>query len=77
MTHAPKHLLCFEGGNALTSFRAKALTARLARACSRIAGVTARHVHWAWSDAPLDGAARDKLAALLTYGDPAVASDGA
>ncbi|MDH4060715.1 MAG: phosphoribosylformylglycinamidine synthase, partial [Aquincola sp.] len=66
-----------EGGNALTSFRAKALTARLARACSRIAGVTARHVHWAWSDAPLDGAARDKLAALLTYGDPAVASDGA
>jgi phosphoribosylformylglycinamidine synthase len=33
-------------------------------------------VHWAWSDAPLDRAAQDKLAALLTYGDPAPASAG-
>jgi hypothetical protein len=34
-------------------------------------------VHWAWSDAPLDRAAQDKLAALLTYGDPAPASQPA
>jgi len=77
MTHAPKHLLCFEGGNALSSFRAQGLTARLAQGCAHIAGVTARHVHWVWSDAPLDGAARDKLAALLTYGDAAPAGEGA
>jgi phosphoribosylformylglycinamidine synthase len=76
MTTAPKHLLHFEGGNALSDFRAQGLLARLSAACPRITGVTARHVHWAWSDAPLDRAAQDKLAALLTYGDPAPASAG-
>lgn len=64
-----KHLLHFEGGNALSGFRAQALLARLAAVSPRITGVAARHVHWAWSDAPLDAATRDKLAALLTYGD--------
>jgi len=74
MSAPPKHLLHFEGGNALSSFRAQALLGRLAAACPRIVGVTARHAHWAWSDAPLDGAARDKLAALLAYGDAADAT---
>ena len=77
MSASPKHLLHFEGGNALSAFRAQALLARLSEACPRIVGVGARFVHWAWSDAPLDGAARDKLAALLAYGDTAQASDGA
>ena len=78
MPASPKHVLHFEGGNALSAFRAQALLARLAGACPRIGGVSARHVHWAWSDAALDGAARDKLAALLAYGDPApAAADGA
>jgi phosphoribosylformylglycinamidine synthase len=71
MSASPKHLLHFEGGNALSAFRAQALLARLAEASSRISGVSARHVHWVWSDAPLDGAARDKLGALLAYGEPA------
>ncbi|MES2956949.1 MAG: phosphoribosylformylglycinamidine synthase, partial [Pseudomonadota bacterium] len=71
MSASPKHLLHFEGGSALSAFRASALMARLTQACPRIAGVSARHVHWVWSDAPLDGPARDKLAALLTYGDAA------
>src|SRR5688572_21920913 len=78
MTSAPKHLMHFEGGNALSAFRAQGLLARLAQACPRIVGLTARHVHWVWSDAALDRAALDKLAALLTYGDPAPAdADGA
>ena len=71
MSASPKHLLHFEGGNALSSFRAQAVLGRLAAACPRIVAVTARHVHWVWSDVALDGSATDKLAALLAYGDAA------
>ncbi len=60
-------LLHFEGGNALSPFRARALLAALQSACSRITGVAARHVHWVAFDAP--AADLDKLQALLTYGD--------
>ncbi len=77
MTTAPKHLMHFEGGNALSAFRAQALLARLAQACPRIVGVSARHVHWVWSELPLDRPTQDKLAALLTYGEPARAGEGA
>ena len=73
MSASPKHLLHFEGGNALSAFRAQALLTRLSAACPRIDGIGARHVHWAWSDAPLTVAARDKLGALLAYGEPAAA----
>ncbi|MDP1690835.1 MAG: phosphoribosylformylglycinamidine synthase [Burkholderiaceae bacterium] len=74
MSASPKHLLHFEGGNALSTFRAATLLARLRAACPRIDSLSARFVHWAWSDAALDGSARDKLAALLAYGDSAPAS---
>ncbi|RTL43916.1 MAG: phosphoribosylformylglycinamidine synthase [Burkholderiales bacterium] len=67
------HLTPFEGGNALSDFRAKALLARLQGVSDRITGITARAVHWVWTDAPLDAAARERFAALLTYGEPAVA----
>ncbi|NRF68936.1 phosphoribosylformylglycinamidine synthase [Aquincola sp. S2] len=70
MTVAPKHLMHFEGGDALSAFRAQALLARLQAASPRITGVAARHVHWAWSDQPLDRGALDKLEGLLRYGDP-------
>ena len=69
-----KHLLHFEGGNALSAFRAQALLPRLQAVSARIVGVSARHVHWVWSDTALDAAATDKLAALLTYGDAAETS---
>ncbi|MEK8052452.1 phosphoribosylformylglycinamidine synthase [Ideonella sp. DXS22W] len=59
-----------EGGNALSAFRAQALLPRLQAVSERITGVAARHVHWVWSDAALDAGARDRLAGLLTYGDP-------
>src|SRR5262245_54598608 len=61
-------LLHFEGGNALSDFRAQALLPRLQAISGRITAVKARYVHWVSSEAALDGAARDKLAALLTYG---------
>ncbi len=69
MTATPLHLMHFEGGAALSAFRAQALLARLQAACPRITGVAARHVHWAGFDAAPAGAEVDKLAALLTYGD--------
>jgi phosphoribosylformylglycinamidine synthase len=72
---SPQHLTPFEGGNALSAFRALALLPRLQTVSERIAGVSARHVHWVWSDSALDRTAHDTLSALLTYGDPAEAVD--
>ena len=69
MTPNPKHLTPFDGGNALSGFRAQALLQRLQLACDRVTGVQARHVHWVWSDAPLVAADSARLAALLDYGD--------
>ncbi|HNB46198.1 MAG TPA: phosphoribosylformylglycinamidine synthase, partial [Burkholderiaceae bacterium] len=71
-----KHLQHFEGGIALSAFRVQALLPRLQAVSSRIVGISARHVHWVWSDAALDAAAQAKLGALLTYGDPYVAPAG-
>ncbi|MGY4828705.1 phosphoribosylformylglycinamidine synthase [Sphaerotilaceae bacterium SBD11-9] len=69
MTSTPKQLLHFEGGNALSAFRAQALLPRLQAVSPRITGVHARHVHWVWSEAKLDAQAADKVEALLRYGD--------
>jgi phosphoribosylformylglycinamidine synthase len=73
VTSTPKHLTHFEGGNALSAFRALALLPRLQAVSPRISGIAARHVHWVCSDAPLERADVDKLSALLRYGDPYVA----
>jgi len=70
MTSPPKHLLHFEGGSALSAFRAQALWSRLQSVAQRVGAVHARHVHWVWSDAALTSAERDKLGALLRYGEP-------
>ncbi|WP_235835168.1 phosphoribosylformylglycinamidine synthase [Piscinibacter terrae] len=70
MTSSPKHLLHFEGGNALSAFRAQALLPKLQAINPKITGVAARHVHWAWAETPLAADAKDKLASLLRYGDP-------
>ncbi|MEX8495463.1 phosphoribosylformylglycinamidine synthase, partial [Sphaerotilus sp.] len=69
MSSSSKHLQHFEGGNALSAFRAQALLPRLQAVSARIVDVSARHVHWVWSDAALERADLDKLSALLTYGD--------
>ena len=68
----PKHLTHYEGGNALSDFRAQALLPRLRAlggTLERLTGIAARHVHWVWSDTPLAHAETDKLDALLRYGD--------
>jgi phosphoribosylformylglycinamidine synthase len=70
MSLKPLHLLNFEGGDALPTFRAQALLPRLQAACPRVTGVVARHVHWAAFDAEPARAELDKLQGLLTYGDP-------
>jgi len=66
---AHKHLNHFEGGNALSAFRAQALCPKLQAINERITAVDARHVHWVWSDEALERPELDKLAALLSYGD--------
>ena len=70
MTHPPLHLIHFEGGNALSDFRAKALLPRLQAVAPRVTAVHARHVHWVGLEAAPAREALDKLEALLRYGDP-------
>ena len=65
-------LMGFEGGNALSAFRAQALLPSLKAVSDRITGLAARHVHWVMLE-PGSPADTDKLAALLRYGDPAPA----
>ena len=78
MTPPHLHLRHFEGGNALSAFRAQGLLPRLQAVASRIAAVHARHVHWTWSERALDRGALDKLDGLLRYGEPyAGPGDGA
>jgi phosphoribosylformylglycinamidine synthase len=75
MPSTPLHLAAFEGGCALSTFRARALLRRLQAVEPALTGISARHVHWVAGDTALDGAKRDKVAALLTYGDPARGAD--
>jgi phosphoribosylformylglycinamidine synthase len=75
MTSHDHVLTVFEGGTALSDFRATALLARLQEITPEISAVSARHVHWVRSAGPLEDAGR--VAALLTYGDPhAAGPDG-
>ena len=70
MTSNSLQLIHFEGGNALSGFRAQALLVKLAAVNAAIKGVAARHLHWVASDAPMSAADQHTLAALLRYGDP-------
>ena len=65
-----KFLSRFEGGNALSGFRAKALLGRLRAEAPAIEQVRARHLHVVWSEVPLSPAETDRVAALLRYGEP-------
>ena len=62
------HITQLEGGNALSSFRAQQLQPALEAIHPKISGIAARFVHLVAQE----GAATDteRLAALLTYGDP-------
>ena len=65
------HLSIFEGGNALSDFRVQQLLPRLAAISPQITGLSARFVHLAATEATLNAAQQQTLAALLTYGEPA------
>ncbi|TXH89579.1 MAG: phosphoribosylformylglycinamidine synthase [Rhodoferax sp.] len=64
------HITTFEGGNALSSFRVQQLLPQLQKVHDKIDGIAARFVHLVASEQALDQPLADKLAALLTYGDP-------
>jgi len=64
------HLTTLEGGNALSSFRAQQLQPALQAIHPRIEGIAARFVHLVATDAAPTPAEQERLAALLTYGDP-------
>ena len=64
------HISTFEGGNALSAFRVQQLLPRLQVINDRITGIAARFVHLVASEQQPDAATRERLAALLTYGDP-------
>ncbi len=66
----PVHITEFEGGQALSDFRIRQLLPRLQAVHPKISGIQARHVHLVASDHAPDAAERERLAALLTYGEP-------
>jgi phosphoribosylformylglycinamidine synthase len=71
------HITEFEGGQALSDFRIQQLLPRLQAVHPKVAGLSARFVHLVASDHAPDDAERERLAALLTYGEPyAGASEG-
>ncbi|MGL4436308.1 MAG: phosphoribosylformylglycinamidine synthase, partial [Giesbergeria sp.] len=64
------HISRFEGGNALSPFRAQQLQPALEAIHPKIAAIAARFVHLVALDAPPTSEQHERLAALLTYGDP-------
>jgi len=64
----------FEGGSALSDFRARQLLPKLQAIEPRIEGISARFVHLVVTDAALSAAEHERFAALLTYGEPFEAS---
>ncbi|OUM02904.1 phosphoribosylformylglycinamidine synthase [Variovorax sp. JS1663] len=60
----------FEGGSALSGFRARQLLPRLQAIEPRIEGIAARFVHLVATDHVPEGAERERFAALLGYGEP-------
>ena len=72
------HITEFEGGNALSEFRVQQLLPGLQSIHPKIDSLSARFVHLgAWDHLPTGGE-KERLAALLTYGEPyRGATDGA
>ena len=66
-------MLILPGSNALSAFRSQRLLSQLQGAAPAVTAVQARFVHFIDSSAPLTGADSERLAAMLTYGEPAAA----
>ena len=63
------HITEFEGGNALSEFRIQQLLPGLQAIDAKVSGISARFVHLVAADHAPSPAERERLAALLTYGD--------
>ena len=63
--HVTLHLTQFEGGNALSSFRAQQLLTDLVSIHPKITGIAARFVHLVATDAAPTPALQERLKALL------------
>ncbi len=63
-------MLILPGSNALSAFRSQRLLSQLQAAAPAIAAVQARFCHFIDSDAPLSTDDTQRLAAMLTYGEP-------
>ena len=68
-------MLILPGSNALSAFRTQRLLAQLQAAAPAVVAVQARFIHFIDSAAPLTGEDNARLAAMLTYGEPALALD--
>ena len=66
------HVFRIDGGGALSAFRVEQLVRRLSAAGIAVKSLTARFVHVVAAQRPLDAAEREKLDALLAYGESAV-----
>jgi phosphoribosylformylglycinamidine synthase len=67
--HPSDTFLALDGPSALSAFRAARLLTRLQSIEPAINGVSAQHVHFVHALGPLEQGVRDKLGALLRYGD--------
>ncbi len=63
------HITQFDGGNALSAFKAQQLLVQLQTVDARITAVSARHVHWVATQAALLPDQHQQLARLLSYGE--------
>ena len=61
----------FLGSSVLSSFRRERLLQRFAELDLPVSDIQGRFEHYAWVEGDLDQAARQRLAGLLDYGDPA------
>ena len=64
------HITEFEGANALSEFRVQQLLPRLQAVHESVNGIAARFVHLVAADHAPTAAEAERLAALLTYGEP-------
>lgn len=72
-SHPAPVVTFFEGGSALSEFRARQILPRLQAVDPRIEGLGARFMHLVVTESPLDAVGRERFAALLGYGEPFVA----
>jgi phosphoribosylformylglycinamidine synthase len=76
MSQAPQHLYTFPGANALSAFRKSGLLQKLKQVDQRVHGLSARFLHFVCATTPLSSFERERLEALLTYGDPGEEGSG-